>query len=526
MEAFGSCADHLLNASGRFRNDANAETRYWEVLMSLKAQGWAVSRIPRMKDVWAVHFGSSESRPIFRDRGRAKIKRTMDGAIQLDFGELPLSSKSLKVEILDTNGRSLSTSQLRKVPVSSSANEIQSRVLQARNSLFEEELFLEMAREATILASYNVVARPGTIIYPLGPKHKACISLVNLDDLEATGDDLSTSELEEDLNAGRIALILRLLLSHAHRQNLKRRSQPPPPMTTKSRSTPEYYLIRPLLAYFEQKHILRQVQDLLSNLASPCKIAGIPFSSKSSLFDQLASPDTSLSTSAANSWLIGLISEPLTTKISIRLPTLRQLDLRIRAQAANPVFGAEYSVTSSLPQYAFLLSNRSLPRLSSFRDLETFVIQSLNHDILAWMQSRSHPRPSNNQRLISLSSSHIFEESATNIDASNSPAQRANTNSIKWEIFDAVEMILGSTPPGYTLGLQLQPKRLQCQLYSISRDSPESVSKVGQGYLWSSTTTQDGSSVNMLESVGKGERRRIQMTTLIDVVGDLIEDEH
>ncbi|KAL9625716.1 MAG: hypothetical protein Q9160_000036 [Pyrenula sp. 1 TL-2023] len=526
MEAFRSCSEHLLNASSRICNDASSETRYWEVLMSLKAQGWAVSRIPRTKDVWAVHFGSSESRPMFRDRGRAKIKWTIDGAVQLDFGELPLSSKSLKVEVLDTSGRSLSTSQLRKVPVPDTPNEIQLRVLQARNALFEEELFLEMAREATILASYSVVARPGTIVYPLGPKHKARISLVNLDDLEVVGNDTSTPELEEDLNADRIALVLRLLLSHAHRQNLKRRSQPPPPMTTKPRSTPEYYLIRPLLAYSELKHVLRQVQNLLSNLASPCKIAGIPFSSNSSILDQIASTSQSPSTLAANNWFVGLVTEPLMTTITIRLPTSQKIDLRIRAQAASPVFGVEYSVTSSLPQYAFLPNNRSLPRLSSFRDLETFVIQSLNHDILAWMESRSHPRPFIGQRFISPASDHTTEESAMNLDESNSSAQRINTNSIRWEIFDAVEMVLASAPPGYSLGLQIQSKYLKCQLYSVSRDSSEPVSKVGQGYFWSSTTAKDGSSVNMLESVGKGGRRRVQMRTLIDVVGELIEGEH
>lgn len=523
MDAFRSSSESLLEVSSRLREEANAETRYWEGVVSLKAKGWAVSRIPGKKDVWGVHFGSAESRPMFRDRGIAILKKALDGGLELDFGGAPPKPKSLRIEIFDRIGHVTSRSKLKTVPSADTENDLQRQVSLARNSLFEEELFLEIHREATALASYDVKTSPGAVTFPLGPDYEGRISLANLESESEIDLETDNLQIKQDIDSNLIALVLRLLLSHAHRQNLKRRSEPPPPMSSKPRSTPEYHLIRPTFAYFEHKHILALTQELLVGLAAPCRIAGIPFSFHGSFLDHLVLPEPNTSALAADKWLKGLISEPLMTTISLQFPSSQKFEVKIRTEAAPPVFGTEYSIISPLPQYTFPLANRGAPRLSNLHELGGFLTQSLSYDVLSWMQSNSRPLHSDFQA--DESTNRKVKEDVDVMDGEESTpfsTQASNLVPVEWEVLDAADGCLISKPPRYNLALHIQPKRIHCQLDVLQSEDLEPRLEHRQAYLWSSIKGGVGGREDSLEKLSKGRRSRLHMRPLTEIVADFV----
>jgi hypothetical protein len=135
--------------------------------------------------------------------------------------------------------------------------------MHARDTLYEEELFYELVREARMLGPYGVTTRQNLIRFPVSEEQEVMLDLVDADQ-----EDEATDE-SHDVLANSIGHSIRILLTFAHRQNLYRRTQPPPPISQRRRHTPEYLLLRPVLVYLQHNSHVRWFESFLKEGRTP-----------------------------------------------------------------------------------------------------------------------------------------------------------------------------------------------------------------------------------------------------------------
>ncbi|KAL9032052.1 MAG: hypothetical protein Q9180_006730, partial [Flavoplaca navasiana] len=227
-------ADSLLNSATRLEKEMERESTYWQQVLQVKEAGWPVSRLPGDRQTLGVRFGFGEAHADFRDRGLAALRRDADGNVDLDHGRRWQGEKRLRVRLVK-DGRVLAEQPMQPPGDDKTLSE---RLFRARISLFDEELFHELNREARNLVSQGVHCMSGDVKVPYHDDCQLEISLVDVGMEEPTN-----SSNEDSTIPAAIAATLRLLLSHAHRQNLQRRSQPPAPITDTPTPRPLYSLL-------------------------------------------------------------------------------------------------------------------------------------------------------------------------------------------------------------------------------------------------------------------------------------------
>lgn len=286
VESLNSTVNSLLESATRLEKDIESETRYWEQVLAVNEKGWAVCKLPQEPNTLGVRFGFSEGQsrnqstldylltataiaaPTFQSRSLAALRRRPDGGIVLDQGLADAAPKAVRVQIYSDGA--LTGSVLLPKLISEDAA-VERLILRARDAIYEEELYQELGREARTLASLGVVTVGDSIWCQLTSEKKLNLELVPL------GDGPATSERgADDKMAEAVGLALRLLLSYAHRQNLRQRSQPPPPISKQKRVTPPYALLRPLITRTHHQETLTSLSSLLRMLASTFENAGIP----------------------------------------------------------------------------------------------------------------------------------------------------------------------------------------------------------------------------------------------------------
>ena len=139
---------------------------------------------------------------------------------------------------------------------------VESRIRQARNVIFEAELWHELNRESRTLQAVGVRCKDDTIICPISPTKNIILDLIYLDNYtpEPSGND--------DKLAEGISLTLHLLQSCAHRQNFVRRTKPPGPLTSFKRANAPYALLRSLITRANHQSSLSRVHALFNGLCS------------------------------------------------------------------------------------------------------------------------------------------------------------------------------------------------------------------------------------------------------------------
>ena len=60
LQSLNSTADSLLSSAARLESEMEKETKYWEQVLSVKEQGWSLSRLPREKHTLGVRYGFAE----------------------------------------------------------------------------------------------------------------------------------------------------------------------------------------------------------------------------------------------------------------------------------------------------------------------------------------------------------------------------------------------------------------------------------------------------------------------------------
>ncbi|GAQ10081.1 mediator of RNA polymerase II transcription subunit 17 [Aspergillus lentulus] len=388
LQSFNAAADKLLKSASRLENEVASETRYWHEVLAVKDKGWKLCRLPRQGQTLGVQYGFLEATPIFRDRGLAALRRSEDGALILDKGLVPAKAKTVRVRV---KGHGTITGCSR--PYRSAAQDpdsIEGRILQARDTLYEEELFHELFREARIMGSQGVTTRQNLVQFPVSEEQDILLDLVDPDQ-EAYVDGEETKSEEHNVLADALAHSIRILLCYAHRQNLRRRTQPPPPLSPKRRHIPEYHLLRPVMAYLQHSfHVrwletfMKDVYGVLQSAGLSCSFTATPYSSVNLFNIDRSVPKVE-----------GLIRQfllPLESTFSADLLTPQSsFKVKTRTNLSVPPFGTHFEISLNLPHYPDVHPPH---RIGLQDQAATIITHFIMLDIVAAIESQTSPASS------------------------------------------------------------------------------------------------------------------------------------
>ncbi|KAM6523833.1 RNA polymerase II mediator complex subunit [Fusarium solani] len=252
------------------QKEITAEGRYWDEIVAVQKNGWSISRVPKERHTLGVRFGFSEAASDFRNNGLAPMRRGDDGAVQLDCGRLGGVSERLVVT-LEKDGKVTGRSALPAQTTDDAP--LEARVLEARNTIFSQELWYEIRREARNLAAYDVKPDGSRLTCDLDPasKSKLTIELVPLGSQPLLDKSLPDNHLAE-----MAAISLHILLTSAHRHAELIRTRPIPPHVTRTRGQNIHTLVRPVIAYFMHYRHLINATTYVGRIVQSLRHAGLP----------------------------------------------------------------------------------------------------------------------------------------------------------------------------------------------------------------------------------------------------------
>ncbi|KAJ9325365.1 hypothetical protein DTO027B5_7370 [Paecilomyces variotii] len=388
LESFNAAANKLLKSATRLEEEVAAETKYWGEVLTIKDKGWKVCRLPRERQALGVQYGFLEATPTFRDRGLASLRRAENGSLILDKGLVPSKARAVRVQI-KRDGRTTGCSKMPTGP-SNGACSIEDRILQARDTLFEEELFHELSREARIMASQGVMTGQNLIQFQASEGQDVILELV---DINETWDDRPSEGHvpEDDTLSDGIAHSIRILLSYAHRQNLRRRRQIPPPLTPKKRSTPEYQLLRPIAGYLQHSSHVRSLGAFLKDVYRVLQSAGVDCSYTATPFSSV-----NLSRDSGSSHTVERITKeflsPFESSFSGTLATpASSFSIKVRTHMAPPSLGTDYEISINLPSVPDIQPPARLGLKDEVEALITHLITLDLVNVIPSLSPRSKP---------------------------------------------------------------------------------------------------------------------------------------
>ncbi|KAI9683072.1 MAG: RNA polymerase II mediator complex subunit [Trizodia sp. TS-e1964] len=353
LQGLVSSADSLLRSASRLEAEIHNETTYWDQVLEIKNSGWPICRMPGAPHTLCVKYGFSEASPAYRGRDLAPLRRGEDGAVFLDQNDF--KPKSIRVRVLQGDSV-LATSKA--ASTYTDVLSIQDRILIARNTIFEEELFFELLRESRLLLSHGVTIIDSVITYKtpldiIGQNLGKLGSQRIVIDLIAIESETFYPQEDGSANiAEYIALILRILLSHAHRKTLQRRSKPPPPLTDRKIPIPFQALFGPIIAFLMHDSALRSLTAFNHRLTTALQSAGLNLNVSTNPYNNLLTAFQSNSAkrrgrkSIANAFIATMIS-PLSSSMTIHLPSGVSQKISILTSLYSPTFGTTYSVSST-----------------------------------------------------------------------------------------------------------------------------------------------------------------------------------
>ncbi|KEF63194.1 uncharacterized protein A1O9_01171 [Exophiala aquamarina CBS 119918] len=330
-ESFKFASEKLSKASTKLKAEAEKESKYWAQIADLTARGWPVSRLPRDAKAIGVHFGFPEATQQFRDRGFALLRQLDDGTVSLD---IPRRRRRLGVSITRGN-KTTGMFHFREIMKDQDTN-IDQQITEARDSLFEEELFYEISREARSTANQGITTRGQHIEIALDAHSK--LSLLFGED---NGSNESMSPQDNE-TAEFVGTSLRLLLNAMHEQNLARRSQRPPVMTLKPRPIPEYALIRPVIGHLRHRTQLSALLSYCNALIQPFAKAGLPITLETKEFSAEVFKSLKIESSAA---ILADLVLPAKTALELTLTGGRRMQIGLATFLGSPLYGSRFETS-------------------------------------------------------------------------------------------------------------------------------------------------------------------------------------
>ncbi|KZF22695.1 hypothetical protein L228DRAFT_247063 [Xylona heveae TC161] len=393
LQGLQSSADSLLRSAARLEKEMEHEARYWEQVLSVSEKGWAVCRVPGEGRTLGVRFGFAEASPEFKHRGFAALRRIGDGTLMLDQGLASTQPKAIRVRV-ETSPQNVAYSQLPSLAAVQPTS-LEDRILQARNTVYEEELFYELAREARTVVNQGVRIIGSTIHLPRMGDEQISIDLVSLNDSnDSTADPLTAPSNPLEKRAESIVTCLRILLSYAHRQNLHRRSEIPQPLTDRKQATPIYSIIRPVLTHLQHRSVVQSIQTFLDNFTAPLQSAGFPTKFSFDLatnfnFPLRANGTTKKLDFSSAETLVGSLLNAIESSVHLTLPSGSSLTIAIYTHIHPPTLGTEYrvSINSTTTTAPLKLRAPSTMRFASAVELESFISHTCTIDLTSVISS-------------------------------------------------------------------------------------------------------------------------------------------
>lgn len=197
----------------------------------------------------------------------APLRRNLDGSVYLDDETVSDEPQFLRVR-LEVEGRVVGQS----TPSFSLDDEapIRDQLLQARDAIFDEELWQELNREARTLGPYGVRMSATTITCPIDPFGTMILEMVTTEHGKMTEPQTSNGM------ADALGTALRLLLSQAHRQLQRRRASPPAPLVSTKKTSQPHYLLRSVLCRLSYEKHVAAFYNLLIPLTAALQKASLP----------------------------------------------------------------------------------------------------------------------------------------------------------------------------------------------------------------------------------------------------------
>ncbi|KAK6341715.1 RNA polymerase II mediator complex subunit [Orbilia brochopaga] len=375
-EALAQSASSLLAAASRLAQESEREEMYWEDVLDVKREGWAICRIQRESQSLGVRFGFSEAGADEKYRGLGVLRKGSDGTITMqDLGQGNTNRNAVRVRI-SRNGKITGVSK--PFADESQTSGITSMIRTARNYAYEHELFLEIAREARALANLGFRNTDEAITFELGHGASVIIDMMNNADISS-----EASSTTEDYLAQGISMALHLLLSHAHRQNLKRRRLPPPMLNRPLPSLP-LILLRPIASHLRHKDNTDEFKSLTGSLCRYAKSAALKSHISLERCHNFLSKDLDTVEATIDS-LVGFLE----SKATIVFPGTWKVIVLIQTLLGPSIFGTRFVVqTAHDGSCATLMGNN------------VFTSQAEVQRYLRWCLERSivnHIQTSNNE---------------------------------------------------------------------------------------------------------------------------------
>lgn len=298
--------------------------------------------------------------------------------MQLDRGILS-NDRILRVRVL-ANGNAISSHG--KLPEQASDDTpVEKLILKARNSIFDEELHYELHREARNYANQGIRCIGDKILLPYEDEKQ-----IEIDILSSTDEELTACS--EYLVSSTIAMSLRILLSHAHRQNLHRRSQRPPVIKEGETPRPIYPILKPIVENLQYHSTLKQLKQFLNRLNETLSAAALSLKIEVPTTPYKL-PSTTLSAAISSTEaLISSLTIPLQSVFIIQLPSSKTIIKLETLTSFQPLISGTQFQTSVLVSSPRSNISTSSISTSSFLQLKENFLHMVKLDILEYLVSR------------------------------------------------------------------------------------------------------------------------------------------
>ncbi|KAH8732259.1 subunit 17 of mediator complex-domain-containing protein [Phaeosphaeriaceae sp. PMI808] len=349
MEALDSATDEILKAAKKLEREVRREAKYWQEIVSISDKGWPIQRT--RQNARNVPFAVPSNH--FKARGLAPLRMDKDGSIVLDPA-LALKPKTLRVRISE-NGNIIGTSRL---SIEDKINHvaIEKTIQLARDSLFEEELYHEMALESRQLLAYGVAYRDSVIHVKISGFNGQNTEKTLLIDCIPRDDSItSNQDHSSDWLAQKVAEGLRLLLAHEHSMRLYRRSQLPSPIIGSKQDKPSPSLLRTLLAIFYHLKNVETFYSYLETIVATLRGAGLGAELETTREISWAKLAENIGTSfkigmSATDQLLDILSKPFEGQATLSLTSSHGaqregMKISTRTVIGPPTFGTEHKLT-------------------------------------------------------------------------------------------------------------------------------------------------------------------------------------
>ena len=356
MEGLTKAADSLLKAATRLEQDVRKETKFWNQILDVHNQGRVIFRHPKLRPELGTQVASTEAGTVFKERGLMVLKPDEDGVVSLKQA-IASSPKTIRVRI-SREGRVVGCSRHVLPAGQDLVAPVETQVIRARDSLFEEEVFHEMTIETRGLFSFGVTFhfKDHSIHIPTtSPADRGIVGdtvVVDLVDINTTSDPSYGHDQDELADA--LVCSLRLLLSQLHRQRLRRRTAIPQPLTESKRPDPPSTIIRPVMRVLQFETMLWSVRSVLRPIASTLKSAGMVIDMEE---EENLRESSSNDSQASRDQPADQLNKPASQIMSFTLPSscsaFRQandqqlkVSIEITTQFLQPPFGTSYALTT------------------------------------------------------------------------------------------------------------------------------------------------------------------------------------